>query len=427
MKLSIVSFILVGVLLAGTTTLSAQEDILSLYNLALQYDPTYRAAVHERDAAAATVGQGLALLLPTARVSAGVSRTNTDSEVYGDYDTKTFGASLQQPVFDLGRVASYKQSKVTASIGDLRLKKAELDLIRRLSSAYTAYIKAQKDLSIKEAEAEAVRMQRDIALKLRIHGEGTITDVHTAEARLKLIESEIIAAKNNVENKRNELSSIVGKPVSSVTPIPINARPPQPPDAESWIAIALENNPDILIAKLQKTQANLELNKRRSEYLPTVNITATATKSEKDLITYQRESDITVATVGMQLQFPIFEGGMTASRVSEAKNRLLQADKVYDSVRENVQTQIRNTHSDVVNTVSRIEALKVALDAAQTAVRSMKRGYEAGVRSITDVIDEERNYYSVQRELIHAQYDYFNYLVMLRTLAGLNGGKALSP
>lgn len=396
------------------------ENLSTAYKMSLQYDPAFNAVRHEKIADETISSQGFAPLLPSLSLGAYVSKTNTDSDYYGDYNAKVYSASVSQPLFDAQRFFTWRQSKITASLGVLKLRSAELDLAQRLTTAYMNVVKAENQLKFKEAEADAAKTYYMAAKRLREHGEGTVADVHIAEARMRILNAEVTAAQNELRNARTNLQAITGMPI---TPLPVrNTAPfaaPAPLNVEEWIAMAKDKNPLILIAQKNLESAKTELKKRQFEYAPTINVTASATKSEKDLITYNRASDITVSSVGLNLRMPLFEGGLTRARVAEYKNRVEQYSKLLETTTSSVITKLHNTFSTTMNLLDRIGALKTAVESAEVALISTRRSYEAGSKSITDVLSATTDYYSALRNLSDAQCDYVVSVVNLKALAGI--------
>src|SRR5690606_34837950 len=79
-----------------------------------------------------------------------------------------------------------------------------------------------------------------------------------------------------------------------------------------------------------------------------------------------------------------------------------------------VRTQFRNFE------VSRItvDALTVGLDSARTAQQAVMAGYDAGTRTIADVLDARRRVAEAERDLNRARYDLRPYILLLQATAG---------
>ena len=64
------------------------------------------------------------------------------------------------------------------------------------------------------------------------------------------------------------------------------------------------------------------------------------------------------------------------------------------------------------------QALQLALESAQVAHAAVRAGYDAGTRTITDVLDSERRIAEAQRDLNQARYELLTRLLSLQSVAG---------
>lgn len=74
---------------------------------------------------------------------------------------------------------------------------------------------------------------------------------------------------------------------------------------------------------------------------------------------------------------------------------------------------------NVVNGISKIKALREAVRAQEISVESNKKGYEAGIRTITDILNAQKDYYTAKRNLAEARALYVVNIVDLKAYSGL--------
>ena len=119
------------------------------------------------------------------------------------------------------------------------------------------------------------------------------------------------------------------------------------------------------------------------------------------------------------MSYPLYEGGAIRSRVREAKHRHVQALDRLEQQRRAVQSQTRQAFWSLRSNISRVKALKQALISTETALNSIKTGFELGTRTSVDVVNAQRDLLRAQRNYSRARYDYVLNTLQLKQAAGL--------
>jgi outer membrane protein TolC len=65
-----------------------------------------------------------------------------------------------------------------------------------------------------------------------------------------------------------------------------------------------------------------------------------------------------------------------------------------------------------------VRALEQAVRSAATAVESSRRSFQAGSRTLVDILNAQGQYAGAQRDLAEARYNYLLSRIRLRALAG---------
>ena len=139
--------------LALTAALCAPAQAQSLSQLveaARSYDTVWQAARLQLDAASSRAEQARAGLLPSAGLTAGVSRSNTEvtrPPVDFNGSTQSVGVSASQPLYRPANRINYQQGQRGIDVAHAQLDAATQDLLVRVSQAYFDVLAAQ-DLSL---------------------------------------------------------------------------------------------------------------------------------------------------------------------------------------------------------------------------------------------------------------------------------------
>ena len=125
------------------------------------------------------------------------------------------------------------------------------------------------------------------------------------------------------------------------------------------------------------------------------------------------------ASIGLQLQIPLYQGGAISSRVRQA---LLNQQKAKDDVeiaRRQTDLETQRAFLNLSSSVAQIKALEQALISSQSQLDSTKLGYEVGVRISVDVLNAQQQLFSAKRDLLQARYNYLVNIIRLKSATGV--------
>jgi outer membrane protein len=202
--------------------------------------------------------------------------SNPENFPSDSFNGNSYSLSLLQPVFD--RAAWLRQGQASS-----RVKQAEVsytfeeqDLIVRTAQLYFNVLNSVVDLKAVLADKEATARQLDQTKQRFEVGLIAITDVHEAQARYDRVVSEEIVTRNQLDSARESLRVITGQSVGELAELDeeVPLVRPEPDDMESWVAQANEGNLTLLAAQFGVDVASEEIEVRRSDHYPTVDLFA---------------------------------------------------------------------------------------------------------------------------------------------------------
>ena len=420
---------------------ASAEDLLQTYELARQGDPQLSAAESNRLAIREGSVQARAAMLPQIGGSASLSRNRTDSDgiqAFGstlipddgsnDTTTRQFGVRLDQMVFDLGNFTRLKSRNALSRSSDFQLESANDSLVTRTSAAYFTVLVALETLAAAEAAETALQKQFDFASKRLEVGLAPITDVHEARATYDSARANTILRRNEVEDAYQALAEITGQPVRDLQGLPEDFQPvlPASEGVDEWVQMAIDNNPALQAKAYQLQSAEADIQTARSGHWPTIylggnygdtNTDGSTTDNIED-ITRNFESNSQSRSIGVTLNVPIFSGGATQSGVRQA---IALRDVTQDELvqqRRALERNTRNAYQALVAGISEIEARRLALFSARSALDASQVGLEVGTRTVLDVLTNQQNLFTAQQALAQARYNYLQNLLLLQQAAG---------
>jgi outer membrane protein len=114
---------------------------------------------------------------------------------------------------------------------------------------------------------------------------------------------------------------------------------------------------------------------------------------------------------------PLFEGGAVNSRTQQASYKFEQAKETLTATKRAVKRQIKDAYRGITTSISRVGALNTAVNSSEIALKATEAGYEVGVRTLVEVLNEQQNLYRDKRDYSRIRYDYLLSSIKLKQAA----------
>ncbi len=402
------------------------EDLLGVYELALQNDPKLQQAEASYQADTEAKPQSRALQLPDFSFSANTT-DNDQSRKYsiaqfsgsGTFNSHGYGFTLTQPIYHQDYFDQYRQAGVRIQQSSEELTAARQDLIVRVSQAYFNILAAQDVLEFAQSERKADEQQLEQTKQQFKVGLIAITDVNEAQASYDLTRAQEIQAKNQMANAREALRVITGayhdnlEPIGENMPLVI----PAPEDIEAWTHTALENNPQLQASRHAAEVAQQQVNVQRAGHYPTLDLVVNSSDSVSKGGSFGN-SEVNDTSVALQLNLPIFQGGLVSSKTREAHDRFVQAQQALVEQRRDAINQTRESYLGVTSNISLVNAYSQAIVSNASRLEATKAGLEVGTRTTVDVLNARRDLFAAKRDYAQARYNYVLSILQLKQAAG---------
>ncbi|MGB4811366.1 MAG: TolC family outer membrane protein [Methylophilaceae bacterium] len=411
---------------------SKQQTLIDIYQLAKANDPTLASASSANQAAQEIIEQGKALYRPSVNFSAGASASQTNIKYTGigfnafntqgrqTFEGYSYGVQAVQPIYRKQNLVQMDQSKMQVSIADKQYHLAQQSLILRTTQVYFDELLAQDKLALIGAQKSAILSQLDQAKANFDVGTATITDVNEAQARYDLIIAQEVAVQNEIEIAQRAIQALTNEmPQQLVTVKPdIKVQPLDKP-MQDWQQAAAQNNLNIQIQQDTAKLAEQDIEKAKAGHLPTLDAVASYGSNYSNGGTSGVGNDLQNATIGLQLQIPLYQGGATSSLARQAVLNKQKALDDLEIVRRQTDLETQRAYFNLNTSIAQIKAFEQALISSQSQVDSSKLGYEVGVRTSVDVLNAQQQFYSAKRDLLQARYAYLVNIIRLKTASGL--------
>ncbi|MEE9160895.1 MAG: TolC family outer membrane protein [Gammaproteobacteria bacterium] len=403
-------------------------DLTEVYTLAETNDPIYRQVVFSYLATQESKPQARALLLPSANLSANTFDNDQTIKSAGfgasgdaNFNSHGYNFDVTQPIFRWDRYLSLKQTDSLIQQAEAEKLSAQQDLIIRVSVAYFTVLAAMDNIEFTKAETKSLSRQLEQANQRFEVGLTAITDVHEAQAGFDRATADDILAENLLDNARENLREITGEYITELASLGISMPlvSPEPNDIDQWSKTAESQNMNIIAAKHNMENSRQEINIQNAGHLPTLDLVADHGYN----VSGGRFGDTKIRStgIGLELNVPIYQGGLISSKSREARYLYDQSRQRLEQAFRAAQKETRQAYLGVISGISRVSALKQALVSSETALKATETGFEVGTRTAVDVVASERTTLDAKRQHARARYDYLLDSLRLKQAAGTLG------
>ena len=350
---------------------------------------------------------------PQVSVNAGLNQDLVTHNIVGQNGrTLSAGAEVSLPLYSGGRVRNSVRaanSRVDAGRADLRATEGDV-----FTDAVTAYMDVIRDRSIVQLNQNNVRVLETNLQATRDRfevGDLTRTDVAQSEARLALARSQLLSAQSQLESSEENYRRVIGESAGDLQPPPTLPALPGSPDEAS--DVALENNSDLASIVAQARAAGFDVAVARGARLPTISavnqtqyVNALGTADESaGLPNGTLPNSTTVNGIGLQLNWPLYQGGGAAARVRQAQATRSQFLEQSVAVERQVVANTRASYAAYRAAMDAIASNEVAVAANQLALEGTRAEQTVGTRNVLDVLNAEQELLNSQVALVTARHD----------------------
>jgi TolC family type I secretion outer membrane protein len=399
-----------GALLVAATPTPAPLTLGEAMLLALQHNPSLRAAGLTVDTAEADLAKARARFLPKVNFGETYNLSNNPSQVftsklnqrvfttqdflldnlnhpksYGNFRT---GISVSQPLFQAGEAyLSYQQARLGQEMAGALVLNSRQQLLFQVTQAYFGVQLAQERLRVVQQAKETAARNLKIAESRFKAGSVVQADVLSAQVHLARLTQEEMTAASQVKIGQSLLGTVVGLREAGerpLAPAPQEAAP-LPPRLEDLEKTAQEQRPDLKRLELAARVAQQEYAKARLNYLPRVHVVAEYDVDQRRLFGASGDS----YTVMALLNFNLFNGLSDLARVRESRAKEAQAREFKRDLEDRIRHQVTENILNLKTAHSRLQVARTAVAQGRESLRLIRLRYEAGLTILLDLLSGE--------------------------------------
>jgi len=334
----------------------------------------------------------------TAALNTGRQRAKTSGQPwrYGDADSRSLIVS--QPLFSgFGTVEQKRAAEARVLAGRARLLSIEQNILFTAINDWLTLSEKERILVLNELNMSRLRRYANATHDRFKGGDGTRTDVAQAQSRLAQAEVQLASAIAARDSAQATFMRDVGMvlPITDFPALPSNL-PTSRDEAESQA----DNNPALRQAEQEERAAEHDIGTAESALWPKVSLRGSLSQEDSPTLgldSFRNDS------VTLNVTVPLYQGGGEYSRVREAElarqKSVQNAIDMQRSVRERAQIAWDSYYAAgrIINASSR------ALEASNRALEGVLEEQRQGLRTVTEVLDEQSERLAAQISQTQAQ------------------------
>lgn len=399
---------------------------MNVFQRSSEYDPTYQQAVATYNAAKEALPQSIAGVLPSLDLSAAITKVIQTNRSNGSSNLtqNNYGLNATQTIFNFGVFEQIAQAKHSVQSAAYILSAAGQDLMVRTARAYFAVLQAEELLNYTKQQRDFIYQQYQATQKRYDHREATITDLNQAKGAYELMAVQLTQAQESVYTSYQNLEQITAKNYDGLAKLKNNFPlvTPRPNKLIAWVNKAKEANLNLLSAKENMLAQHENVNVQKGNYLPNITANGSYTRG-RELLTSDTSNALITGHYhelqgGLNLQWNVYQGGLTNSQVRAAAANYQQAYAQRDQAYLNAITNTRISYDNVTQGINEIKMAKLAMQSSTIALIKAEKAYRAGLLTVTDILQIQNILFQAQKEYVNDVYSYLVDVLLLQQAAG---------
>jgi outer membrane protein len=411
--------------LSGTPVAAA--GLSEIWQAVSEHSPQAASALFAKEAGQHRLEQAQALWRPQVNLGAGAGKMNAASDLSGaHFMAPGFGAAngvdfntsvqqghasnwvleIQQPLLNAQLSAQSAQLKTSGTVADLQYALAKNTLLLGTVQQYFQWLMQNEQLNVLNRHlAVVVNLQAQAQERFRL-GDTPVTDMLDAEAQEKTLRAQKSGLLNQIQNTQKVLEDATGWSASQWSRVEkqlARLEMAKPLDLSTY-----QDQASIQNLGLRLLDAKLELARQTSkshtlESSPSLALVARATQQrlEGGGDFGSSASSNKQQYLGLQLNVPLYSGGMRSAQLAESLSQVEQLRMDLDAARLAVDQGIQAQWLSWQSNPDDLVAAQALVLANQKRLEATRLAYQVGDRSLQDVLHAQADSASAELSLFN--------------------------
>jgi len=321
-------------------------------------------------------------------------------------------AALQvdQQLFNQSLFTGLKAAKTTKEFYQVNKALSDEQLIEKVANSYYEVYQTRLQIETIETNLNNTVKTRNVIKGLVDAGLGKKIDLDRITVALNNLEANKQIVSNALKLQENALKFAIGMAIDKEVRL---SEETFAVNEESALIEPLDLNGRTEVQLFEKQIELLQLNKQamRADYFPRLSFTGNLGYlgmgpvfpifSANDGVKWSGFSGL-----GLNLSIPIFNGGATKSRISQANIQIKQAEVDLIDTKLGLQLGNENAKAQIKNSLLTIHTNRANVTLAKEVLENTENNYKNGLATLTELLDAETAYADAQNNLTTSLLNY---------------------
>ena len=316
---------------------------------------------------------------------------------FNNFDAR---AHLVQNILDFSAIRNYQSSLKGERVAEFQQQLAREQVSEATAITYLEALRSDRNVAAAQSNVDLALALFQLAQDQHTAGVATGVDVTRAETRLAQERVGLAQAQTVSEQAHLDLQRVIGVPLGSPLLLTdaLAFTPEQLPQPDTAVTDALSHRAEVLISEAQVSMVSLERKAVQGELLPSLQFVGDYGVSG---IT-PTDTALPTRRVAIQLNVPVFNGGLTLGRLTVATSREHEAQLQLGSVRGQVEQDVRLALSTLRTSVERVRAADQSFQLAQRELEMSRDRFRAGVGDNLEVVNAQTSLANARASQVEA-------------------------
>jgi outer membrane protein TolC len=305
-----------------------------------------------------------------------------------------------------------RTARLTTEQSALQYQVVVADRLLDVRTAYHGVLLAEQQIIVQEASVKLLSEQLETTNRRFEAGAVPRFDVLRGEVELANARPRLIRAKNAHRVAKNNLATLLAYniPVTVREDIPLTLTgklEPEPYRIElpAAVAQALARRPELGVFRKTAALRKERITVAKSIYKPIISLFA-GYGARNSSFRNDFFSRVAGPMAGVELNWDIYDGGLTKGKVIEAEALHEKAQEDLDDGGRRIEQEVRTAYSSFLEAREVLESQKKVQEQAEEALRLATARYEAGTSAQLDVLNAQTALTEARTTQVQAAHDY---------------------